>query len=365
MPLTRRQLLTAALGGVAAPLIVPRRAVAQDDKDTPSLRRDETDAALDRAVAYLRATQTDEGWINDGATNRNAMTALALMAMASLGHTPADQSATGKTMRQALDHLLRDENQDDQGYFGARDASRMYGHGIITLTLAELIGMSDDDTTDKLILKRLDKALQLILRAQKRAKGNRAHQGGWRYYPDSADSDLSISVWQAMALRSAKNAGLDVPSEAIDDAVGYLERSYLSRRGRDGKPTDRESGFGYMPGQAPSYSATAAGMLALQVCGKYDADEVKGAADWLMKHHRRLNERESWFYYGTYYYAQAMYQRGGRYAEHARSEVQRVLLPLQRKDGAWPRAQGGQVYATCLAVLSLSVKYHYLPIYQR
>ena len=39
------------------------------------------------------------------------------------------------------------------------------------------------------------------------------------YTPDSRDSDLSVTIWQLMALRSAKNAGLQVPGKAISDGL--------------------------------------------------------------------------------------------------------------------------------------------------
>jgi hypothetical protein len=223
--------------------------------------------------------------------------------------------------------------------------------------------MSIDDAHDKLVLGRLHKAIDLTLKSQA-VKKDGQYQGGWRYQPESPDSDLSISVWQVMALRSAKNAGIEIPAGAIDSAVAYLRSSYRSGRDARGR-LDFASGFCYTPGGRPTYSSASAGMLAMQVCGQYDAEEVKGTAEWLMTMHAQLKLNEQYFYYGTYYYAQAMYQYGGKHAEHARREVARILAPQQQKDGSWPRSEGGAVYSTTLAVLSLSVKYHYLPIYQR
>ena len=87
-----------------------------------------------------------------------------------------------------------------------------------------------------------------------------------------------------------------------------------------------------------------------------------------LQHPPKLHER--FFYYGVYYYAQGMHQVGGKFAEKADRLVPEMLLEAQRSDGAW-LARGGEernygaVYATALAVLSLSVRYHYLPIYQR
>ena len=113
---------------------------------------------------------------------------------------------------------------------------------------------------------------------------------------------------------------------------------------------------------------TAAGMLAMQVCGQYDSPFVSGASNWLLENPPRENER--FFFYGMYYYAQAMHQAGGRPAEVADALVPKLLLDQQRGDGSWVSRSGeeknlGLVYATALAVLSLSVRYHYLPIYQR
>ena len=357
--------LAAFTGGVMLhPLL--SRSLAQDADPNAiraKLKRDEIDDQIDRAIVYLRSKQHRDGWISDSPTYRNAMTGLAVLAMLSVGHMPSDKTPEGQTIRRAITWLLRPENQTDEGYFGRVDSSNMYGHGIITLLLAELTGMTIDDAHDKLVLQRLHKAIDLTLTSQSVNK-DRQFQGGWRYQPESRDADLSISVWQVVALRSAKNAGIEVPSGAIDSAVEYLRHSYRSGRDARGR-LDFTSGFCYTPGGRPTYSSAAAGMLAMQVCGQYDAEEVKGTADWLMTMHGKLKLNEQYFYYGTYYYAQAMYQYGGKHAEHGRREVARILAPQQQKDGSWPRSEGGIVYSTSLAVLSLSVKYHYLPIYQR
>ena len=118
----------------------------------------------------------------------------------------------------------------------------------------------------------------------------------------------------------------------------------------------------------PTFTMTAAGLLAMQVCGEYESPLVAGAADWLLEHPPKWEER--FCFYGTYYYAQGMYQRGGNHSETAQKLVQEMLLPKQAGDGSWTAANGeeknhGAVYSTSMAVLSLSVKYHYLPIYQK
>ncbi len=328
---------------------------------------DRTDQAVARAIGFLLGAQDREGQVCDARHNQTAMTSLAILALASAGHQPADDTREGTALRRALSFVLRADRQDADGHLGGRDGSRMYGHGIITLALTELLGMGVDAQQDQLLRDRARKAVDLTLRAQAVRKDARA-AGGWRYQPDSPDSDLSVTVWHTMALRSARNAGLDVPKEAIDRAVAYLRRCFYVRRSREPGTEEGPGAFGYEPGRSPEYAMAAAGLLALQVCGQYDAPEVKAAADWLRA--RKPDYEHEWFFYGTYYYAQGMYQRGGEHADLARRAVEEALLPRQAADGSWAARQGqelsaGRVYTTCMAILSLAVKYHYLPIYQR
>ncbi|MCA8999237.1 MAG: terpene cyclase/mutase family protein [Planctomycetaceae bacterium] len=350
--------------------VVAVNAHAQDAIAAPAetaFQKDEIDIAMDKAIAYLVSKQRDDGAIIDKGHD-TTMTALSIMAMASVGIQPADPTPEGQAMSRALAFVLREDRVDDKGYFGRADGSRMYGHGIITLMLTEMLGMGASPEQDQLIHDRCQKAIDVILSSQKERKPTH-YRGGWRYEPHSKDSDLSATVWQLMALRSARNDGMQVPASAIADAVEYLKRSYTSPLDRNGLPEKKAGGFSYEPHQNnPTFTMTAAGLLAMQVCGEYDSPFVIGAADWLLERPPKWEER--FCSYGTYYYAQGMYQRGGEHAETARRLVQEMLLAKQAEDGSWTAHNGsekgvGAVYATSMAVLSLSVKYHYLPIYQK
>ena len=332
-----------------------------------TFQKDEVDLAVAKAIGYLLTKQRDDGAILDKG-HETTMTALSIMAMASVGTQPSDPSREGQAMQRALAFVLQADRADDKGYFGNKDGSRMYGHGIITLMLTEMLGMGATSEQDRQIHDCCQKAIDVILSSQKERKPTH-HRGGWRYNPNAADSDLSVSVWQVMALRSAKNDGLAVPASAIADAVEYLKRSYASPLDRNGLPSSKASGFCYEPHQnSPTFTMTAAGLLAMQVCGEYESPLVAGAADWLLARPPKWTER--FCSYGTYYYAQGMHQRGGEHAETARQLVQAMLLEKQADDGSWTAANGeeknhGVVYTTSMAILSLSVKYHYLPIYQK
>lgn len=333
---------------------------------------DKVDLAISRGVNFLIRCQENDGAYYDrekGERDRHetALTALAVLALAAAGHQPADKTPPGTSLKRAVDFLLRPDRQDQDGYLGRLDNSRMYGHGIATLALTELLGMGFDKNQDRLLRERCRKAIDLIVRSQLVRKRDQRHDGGWRYTPDSPDSDLSVTVWQLMSLRSAKNAGLSTPKDSIDRAIGYLKQSYTLQS--ESTPVERQvGGFAYQPGQRPDYSMTSAGMLAMIVCGHYEAPEVMGAGNWLRL--SKVDTENRWFFYGTYYYAQAMFQRGGDYALEGRRTVEDLLLPRQLDDGSWHGSQGqeygvGKVYGTALAILSLGVRNHFLPIYQR
>jgi hypothetical protein len=308
------------------------------------------DDALKLATSYLLSQQGPKGMV--GQQFPMANTSLAVLALAACGHQPADASAEGQAMRK-------------EGYFGRVDNSRMYGHGITTLMLAEMSGMGVDDKQDAMIRDKCKLGVELILRAQAMRK-DPLSTGGWQYEPDSAGSDLSVTCWQTMALRASQNAGIEVPRQAIDNVVGYMKRMYMPVGGKRGP--NIPGGFGYA-GPATTTSTTAEGLLAMQVCGQYDAEETLAAANLLFQVDLKADKR--WFFYTMYYYAQGMYQRGGKYAEAAERLVPEILLPLQQREGWWQCPDndevgtGGKTYTTSLAVLALAVKNHFLPIYQR
>ena len=349
----------------------PRIALVLALSLAPTARAQDADAAVEaavgRGVAYLLARQAghEDGRFDQG-QYRVALTALSATALMSVGHQPTDPTPEGASLRAAIEFVLAEGHQTDEGYFGRADGSRMYGHGIVTLFLSELAGQAVDADQERRVREKLGAAVALILRSQAVVKRDPADQGGWRYEPGGADSDLSVSVWQVMALRSANAAGVAVPASAIEEAVAYLTRSYRPEPGAAGEPGPGQMGrFGYTPQRNFTFSTTSAGLLAMQVCGRYEADPTVGAANWLLA--QPVREGERWFYYGIYYYAQGMHQRGGEHAEAARERVEAALLPLQRADGSWggSGSEGDPTYATSMAILSLSVRYHYLPIYQR
>ena len=318
------------------------------------------DAALKLATSFLLSQTMPKG--DFGQKFPTAMTSLSILALAACGHQPTEPTPEGQAMRKGLDFILLPQNQTEEGYFGKGDSSRMYGHGITTLMLAEMVGMAADDLQDARIREKLKLAIDLILRAQNVPK-KPSSAGGWHYQPDMPTADMSISCWQVMALRAAQNAGLEVPHQAIDNAVTFIKSKYQrvpDRKGRDQKDV---GGFGYST-RGFGISTTAEGLLAMQVCGQYDDYQTIAASNHLLTGDVKTPPH---LFYTQYYYAQAMYQRGGKYAEASKRIVPQVLLPKQHADGSFQGQDegGGKVYTASMAILALAVKNHFLHIYQR
>lgn len=345
--------------------VTPTKTSTSNSGQNSESHRKNVNAAVTRGISYLISIQKPNGAISETEKYRTTLTSLAIMAMISVGHQPSDATPEGHAIRAGLDFVLQPAQQDASGYFGSADQSRMYGHGITTLMLTEVLGMGVSDEQDAIIRAKCEKAINLILRAQKVSKRSASHRGGWRYTPKSNDSDLSVTGWQIMALRSAKNDGFLVPDEAINDAVAYIKRTYNGTR-----PTRATTTFGYQPGDTKTpFSMTGVGILALALCGEQNSAEVRDAARWLAPYEAPATQK--WFYYGTYYFAQAMNQFKGEVAATAQQRVDESLLALQTDSGSWGQTNqeeiksGGTVYCTSMALLSLGVRYHYLPLYQR
>jgi hypothetical protein len=312
------------------------------------------DKALQKAATYLYSQQQKDG--SFGVQYKTAMTGLSIMALMAIGHTP-DHPDHGPALRRGLNYVL--SQMRDDGYMGHSDNSRMYGHGICTLMLTEAAGMTRDDILERRLIEACKRAVKLIINAQA-IKKPAGHQGGWRYEPNSGDSDLSLTGWQTMALRSAKNIGLDVPAASIEAAVAFIRAN-----------SHPDGGFAYQ-GQADHPVLRGIGLLALPVCGVYDAPELAKSTAKMLADPPKW--QGPWFYYRAYYSAVGMYQMGDAAWNRFYPVMDEILIPHQSADGSWPDPPGNNelsghaptpIYSTSLAMLALAVHHHLLPIYQR
>src|SRR5205823_4559311 len=171
------------------------------------------------------------------------------------------------------------------------------------------------------IRKKLTKAVAVILKAQRTEDG--PARGGWRYQVDHVNgSDISVTGWQIMALRAAKNIGCDVPSQNIQEAVAFIRRCQDPNTG----------GFDYMPNANLTVACTGTGILALEICGKdlHHSPEVIRAGNYLIKNPPRYGV--AFGFYGIYYCSQAMFQLGDNYWDYFRPVLHDMLFKNQKSD---------------------------------
>jgi len=323
----------------------------QDAVLYPPLITADTDAAIQRGLQYLvRSQRRDGSWRGSGGYGvyPTAMTALAGMALIGSGSTPT-RGRSWRAVRRATDFLLNQVQPNGLITAPAEEGRSMYGHGFATMYLAQVYGMEEDRKRQQRLHRVLTKAVGLISRAQSRA-------GGWYYTPDSGSDEGSVTVTELQALRACRNAGITVPIQVIQRAVGYIKRSANS----DGGIRYRASGGG-----SSRPAITAAAVATLYSAGRYDDAMADRALEYALRHLPVHAGGRGHYFYAHLYLAQACYQKGGDVWADYFPKMSTWLLKRQRKDGAWMGDDVGTTYGTAIALTILQLPYALVPIYQR
>ncbi|MCC6581622.1 MAG: terpene cyclase/mutase family protein [Phycisphaeraceae bacterium] len=300
--------------------------------------------SIERGLAYLARAQADDGSYGAEQYGRHAgITALACLAFMADGHLPG-RGAYGIHVDRGLQFIIACEQETG---LVAADTSHgpMYGHGFATLFLGEIYGMTGDNRVREALIK----ATRLIVDNQNR-------EGGWRYNPVPYDADISVTICQIMALRSARNAGIHVPRETIDRAIQYVRQCQ--------NPVD--GGFRYMLNSGGSaFPRSAAGVASLYYAGVYHDDALRRGLEYLLANRPAPNSRAvGHYFYGHYYAAQATFLAGGDYWKQWYPATRDELIAQQQDNGGWDSAHGPS-YGTAMALLVLEVPNRLLPIFQR
>lgn len=308
----------------------------------------ELDLSVSKGLAALARIQNDDGSFGRGRYGRHVgITSLCALAFMADGHLP-ERGRYGTTVQRALRFVLDGATQT--GLLAAETShGPMYGHGFATLFLGEIYGMNPDD---KRVRDALGRAVRVIVDSQN-------DEGGWRYNPVPIDADVSVTICEIMALRSARNAGIKVPKETIERAVEYV------RNCQNG-----DGGFRYMTQAGGSaWPRTAAGVASLFYAGIYEDDQIERGLEYLMKvaapGRGMVGPGNAHYYYGQYYAVQAMYLAGGKWWEAWWPSIRDELIRRQTRDGEWIDHQIGDAYATAMSLIVLQMPKRYLPIFQK
>mgnify|MGYP006275357331 FL=1 len=335
-PRSRAWIVTALIAAMLC-LPAPPALADADDIVGPSYFDRRTEASIDQALAFIAEAQRFDGSWPD--KNPVAMTALSLIAFMVNGHLPGE-GKYGQTIDRGIDYLL--QSADQAGYMG----TSMYAHGLATLALSEVWGMTDRDDQVKDVLK---SAVNLILYAQN-------EEGGWRYYPRPQDADISVTAMQLVALASAKQAGVLVPDQSIDRAIRYVTMCYDPATG----------GFNYQPRpySEPAFARSAAAVTAMMMCGEYDSEPVKGGTRYMLEQPEQKFQKTGHYAYAHYYAIQVMYRSGAEQYAQWYPQIRDALLSQMAESGAIGERSKG-VYSTSMAVIVLGSPCHFVPAYQR
>jgi hypothetical protein len=331
------------------------------------------DRAIDRGLQFISKHQAPDGSFDTHDTARPGVTGLCVLAMLARGHQ-SGKGPYGAQIDRAVDYTL-DLQDPESGaivpsqYIGAYDrGAAHYNHGISGVMLAEIYGMADAKRHDR-IRTAVAKALEYTRRIQTRRKGDPNERGGWRYpHYSRNNSDLSVTCWQLMFYRAARNAEFNVPARWVDEAMSYVHRSF----------DKEERAFVYALSGQNRYTTrgmVGAGIVCLELGGEHHSETAQQAGDWILHHsfspYNNVRHIEDRYHYGAFYCSQAMFQLGGDYWRQFFPSLLQVLTDAQHADGSWDvESTGnddryGSVYTTSLAVLTLATPYQLLPIYQR
>ncbi len=291
------------------------------------------------------------------------VTGLAMLAFLGAGHTH-ESGIHKRIVRQGIEALLSKQLPDGSWRTGSDNFT--YVHAICTQVVCEAYGMTSDST----LKLPAEKAVRFIGKCA-------SAKGGWRYGVAPTDSDMSVNGWMLMALKAAKDVGIEVDDKAIAGGLRSVERLTDKSSGRvryydhpdlagSVRPVGKEDAF---PAEY-SQALTAAGVLSRCLHGsspKSDPLVQKGAI--LCAATPPASEPEKRDFYYWYWGATALYQLGDEYWEAWEADLLTTLGKLQREspncakgswdpDGAWGE-EGGRVYSTAIIALTLEVYVRY------
>ena len=314
-----------------------------------------TKDAIRKGLEFLKTQQNEDG--SFGSDYLIAASSLAGLAYLGYGNT-YNRGEFCEQVRKTADYLI--SRQDNWGYIDDNQC-RMHGHGYATLFLAEAYGNFPPEY-EKRVKTALQKAVRVIASSQ-------SPDGGWTYTPSHTpgfvpSDEGSVTVTQVQALRSARNAGINVPKEVIEKGKSYIRRCM------------GPEGCRYMlhGSDRTTYTLTAAAVSVLNAAGEYQSKELEIGLNVMRRRIASINNplhASEWAWYGNLYACQAMYQAGGNDWDVWYPKAFESLVTEQRQNGSWSEGRSGwgsaygESFSTAIACLMLETPLGYLPIFQR
>lgn len=287
--------------------------------------------------------------------NDIAGTALALLPFLARGETHKGSEeihSYAKVVERGMNYLL--SRQMPGGDFEDASPGTLYPQAMATLALCELYGMTRDPRLESYC----QRAIDCIVKAQHAG-------GGWRYQPQVQPGDLSVTSWQAQALKSAQLAGLTIPPETTQRLRKFLKQTANS--GGDG--------YSYQKNRPVNATMTACGLLINQYLDSGNPVALPPkATDRLLAEPPTLEGFHMYYYY---YATQVLFNLRGEPWKSWNPKMRDLLIVTQDKGtkpglahqkGSWAPGKdkwdnrGGRLMVTSLALLTLEVYYRHTPL---
>jgi hypothetical protein len=367
--------------------------------EDPKQRLNPPATAIANGLKWLAGIQQGDGyWIVQVAKQEDqwntkeyqyghvGVTSLALLAFLGEGETwklddPTRRVSTyAEKMLRAVKFLVRAQDPET-GMFRSWDMTTkafvpqenpgshfMYNQGMATMAMCEAAGLSGDT----ILRDSAQKGLDFIVKAQ-------TAQGGWNYRGDpQGETDTSLSAWQVQALHAGREAGLNVPQEALTKALDMYK-----------KATQPEGHVQYSAGKTDPadvnrISLCGVALMMRQLLGEdTQSPMVRNLANAVMKdpYDTMRNTKRSWGDtwkpnlpknddparakydpYMMYFCTYGTFFLGGKDWELWHEAMKKGVCQMQQNDGLWWTNDtwtycGGTTYATALSILTLQVYY--------
>jgi hypothetical protein len=302
------------------------------------------------------------------------VTGLSLLAFMGAGNTDKD-GKYADVVKNGLKYLS--DVQDHDGNFANPDAPlHTYDHFIATLATLEAYALTKRHTYKKMATEALDYMYSL-----------RNPGAAWRY-ADPADPDMiahpndtSVTGWAVMCLTLARDYGLDIDEQALEDAMAFLEEM-TDAQGRTGywEPgggSSRKPGLELTWPISQSEAMTAVGVLCrifidpnLERPGNKEmidkGVELISKLPIVWSDDPELVGRKDYYYW--YYASYALFQVHDKHWkdwEKGFEQIAAAQVQEGEMQGSWDPTldpwggDGGRVYSTAILALTMEVYYRY------
>lgn len=284
----------------------------------------------------------------ENATPATAATGLSLLAFLGAGYTHRE-GKYAEVVRRGV-YYLRDAARPATHGLDLQ-AGSMYGHGIATLALTEILAIDRyNNQVDTEIKELVEGAVLFTLVAQHQ-------QGGWRYVPGSP-GDMTISGWQILSLVSARYGGIPLRTNTLSDA-----KSFVNSLSHDGTYE-----FGYIT-KRPEPTTTAIGLCMLMYLGEspFQTPFSRSLSKMAARGPKKFDVYHD--YYATMALHNARHPDWDHWHKPLRDHLVRTQATTGHERGSWHFKDhhgdvGGRLYTTAMAAMILEVYYRYMPLYQ-